>query len=168
MQVFTIESRPLCPDEAAQMSAAIRETPNILGYLPRELLTFGPCYVVQTEEGQFAGACVVKKLSARWWEIAAIVVLPAFRKQGIGAALFHQALDDLKQRNVPILCVSCEPSVLRLMERAQMRFVSDTRLPLVVHFAKMRHYSSWYRTREGFRKMPLYHGIGPFKSAVYP
>ncbi|MES2463326.1 MAG: GNAT family N-acetyltransferase [Armatimonadota bacterium] len=163
---FTLVDRPLHRNEAQQISVAIRETPNILGYSPEELLSFGGCLVAENDAGELAGVCVVKRLSRHWSEIAFLIVLPAFRKQGIGSALFDEAFQRLRDRGDTILCVSREVSILRLMEKAEMRFIPEWRMPPAVHLAKMRHYSSFYRFWESFRKAPMYRGQPPFRYAI--
>lgn len=163
----TITRRSLTETEAAILSQAIRETPNILGYLPRELAKQPVAFVAQVE-GEFAGACVVKRLSRHWSDIGAVLVLPEFRKQGIGSVLFRQSFAHLQSENRHILCTSREPFILRLMEQAGMRFVHEWQLPFVVHWALMRHYANGYRVKEGWRKMPMYKGQPPFRSAILP
>ena len=164
---FTLVDRPLRREEAQQISEAIRETPNILGYSPRELLSFGACLVAEAANGEMAGVCVVKRVARHWSELTFLIVLPAFRQQGIGSALFRTAFQRLSDGGDTILCISRETSILRLMEEAQMRFIPEWQLPLAVHLAKMRHYSSFYRFREGFRKTPMYQGQPPFRYAVW-
>lgn len=164
---FTLIDRPLRPDEARLVSGAIRETPNILGYSPRELLALPSCLVAEAENGAFAGVCAIKRFTQKYSEITFILVLPAYRKRGIGAALFHEAFQRLRNQGYTILCISREPSILRLMEEANMNFIAEWRLPLVVHLAKMHHYSSLYRFCEGFRKGPMYSGQPPFRYAVW-
>ncbi len=95
---FTLLDRPLRPDEAQQVSAAIRETPNILGYSPRELLCIPSCLVAETGSGEIAGICGLKRLSRKWSEIAFILVFSPYRKQGIGSALFRLACRRLESR----------------------------------------------------------------------
>jgi GNAT superfamily N-acetyltransferase len=165
--LFSLVDRPLRPDEARQISNAIRETPNILGYSARELLAFRSCLVAETKDGTLAGVCVVKRLSRGCSEIAFILILPAYRRKGIGSVLFRRAFTRLAEETQMILCVSREPSILRLMEEAGMRYIPEWRLPLAVHLAKMRHYASVYRFREGFRKTSMYIGKPPFRYAVW-
>jgi GNAT superfamily N-acetyltransferase len=163
---FVLLDRPLRPDEAQQVSASIRETPNILGYSPRELLSLPSCLVAETDTGELAGVCAVKRLSRNWSEIAFILVFPTYRKQGIGSALFRLACRRLESQGRTALCISRETSVLRLMEEAGMRFVPEWQLPLAVHMARMRHYASVYRFCEGFRKIPMYKNQPPFQYAI--
>jgi GNAT superfamily N-acetyltransferase len=163
---FTLLDRPLRPEEAQLISEAIRETPNILGYSPQELLAISSCLIAEAEGGELAGVCVVKSLSRQWSEMAFLIVLPAHRKKGVGTALFRKAFLRLSSQGVTILCISREPSVLRLMDEAGMQYLPEWRLPLAVHLAKIRHYSSLYRFREGFRKIPLYQNQPPFQYAV--
>jgi GNAT superfamily N-acetyltransferase len=162
-----ITQRSLTEAEATTLSQAIRETANILGYLPRELSKQPVAFVAEVD-GAFAGACVVKRLSSRWSEIGVVLVLPPFRRRGIGSALFEQAFTYLQGENRRVLCTSREPSVLRLMESAGMRFIKEWQLPFAVHVALMRHYSSVYRFKEARRKMPMYKGQPPFRSAISP
>ena len=163
---FTLVDRPLLPEEAQQVSRAIRETPNILGYSPRELLSFASCLIMETTDGDLAGVCVTKHLSRSCSEIGFILILPLYRRQGIGSALFHIALQRLVEQRRTILCVSREPSILRLMEASGMRFLPEWRLPVAVHLARMRHYSNAYRFCESFRKMPMYRNQPPFRCAI--
>ncbi len=163
---FTLVDRPLLPDEARQVSAAIRETANILGYAPGELLKIPSCLIAEASDGGFAGLCVVKRYSPTCSEIVFIVILPAYRKQGIGSALFREVFRRLREEKQTILCISRESSVLRLMEEADMRFVPEWRLPLAVHLAKFRHYANIYRFCESFRKGPMYRSQPPFRYAL--
>lgn len=163
---FILVDRPLRPHEAHQVSSAIRETANILGYPPRELLAIRSCIVAEADDGTLAGVCAIKRLSRTCSEIAFILVLPDYRRQGIGSALFRQAFQRLADQEQTIICISREPSVLRLMEEAGMRFLPEWRLPLIAHLARMRHYASAYRFRESFRKIPLYRCQPPFRYAI--
>ncbi|MBC8103894.1 MAG: GNAT family N-acetyltransferase [Cytophagales bacterium] len=165
---YTIRERRLLPDEARMLSSAIRETPNILGYLPRELLAFSSCLVAEsTGDGVFAGACLTKHLGRNWCEISLVLVLAGHRRKGVGSALFRAAFEGLREQNRQILCVSREASILRLMEAGGMRFLPEWQLPLPVRIAQARHYSSLYRFREGLRKIPMYRDQPPFRYAVY-
>ena len=163
---FTLIDRALSREEAKAISAAIRETPNILGYSVKELLSFGECLIAETASGEMAGICVMKRIARQWSELVFLIVLPAYRKQGIGAALFREAFRRLSAHGDTVLCISREASILRLMEEVQMQFLPEWRLPFVVHLAKMRHYANFYRFREGFRKGPMYQGQPPFRYAV--
>jgi GNAT superfamily N-acetyltransferase len=163
---FTLVDRPLLPDEAHQVSAAIRETANILGYSPQELLKIPSCLIAEAGDGGFAGVCAIKRYSPKCSEIVFILILPDYRRQGIGSALFREAFRRLREENQTILCISREPSILRLMEEMEMRFVSEWRMPPLVQLAKFRHYANLYRFRESFRKAPMYRGQPPFRYAL--
>jgi GNAT superfamily N-acetyltransferase len=121
---------------------------------------------METADGQLAGVCATKRLSGKYHEIAFILILPAYRRQGLGSALFRTAFRRLSDQGYATLCISREPSVLRLMEEAGMRFLPEWRLPLAVHLAKMHHYWSVYRFREAFRKVPMYRDQPPFQYAI--
>jgi GNAT superfamily N-acetyltransferase len=163
---FTLVDRPLRSDEARQVSAEIRETANILGYSPRELLSIPSCLIIEAADGELAGVCATKRLSGKCHEIAFILIFPAYRRQGLGSFLFKTAFRRLSDQGCTILCVSREPSILRRMEEVGMRFLPEWRLPLTVHLAKMRHYSNIYRFRESFRKIPMYRDQSPFQYAI--
>jgi GNAT superfamily N-acetyltransferase len=121
---------------------------------------------MEAADGELAGVCATKRLSKKWHEIAFILILPAYRRQGVGSALFKTAFQRLRDQGFSILCISRQSSILRLMEEAGMRFLPEWRLPLAVHLAKMRHYSSVYRFREAFRKVPMYRDQSPFQYAI--
>lgn len=164
---FTLEERRLRQEEATLLSAALRETPNILGYLPRELTKYAGCLIAVTEEGtRLAGVCIPKRPAPGWSEVAILYVFADYRNQGLGSVLFHAMLDRLRATGDTIYCISREPSVLGWMTGAGMHFVPDWRLPFLVQFARWRHYQSLYRFRETLRKARLYRGQPPFRCAV--
>ena len=164
---FSLVERALTRDEAVRLSAAIRETPNILGYPPKELQTFRHCLIAETDTGAFAGVCILKRLAGSWWDLAVVYVFPEYRGQGIGTALFLAGFRHLQDSGQHILCTSREATILRLMAAQGMCDIPDWRLPLGVHLAKSRHYMlSGYRWREAFRKAPMYHDQPPFRTMV--
>jgi GNAT superfamily N-acetyltransferase len=164
---YVITTRPLQAREAVRLSVALRETPNILGYLPQELLRFPDALVVTKQpENGFAGVCLTKKLPQNWVDIAVIYVFPEYRTHGIGTALFQRALRDLRAQQKRVLCVSREDSVLRLMREEKMRFIHSWQIPFLLQMAYSRHYLSLYRLGEAIRKQAVYPSQPLFRYAV--
>ncbi|MDX1931887.1 MAG: GNAT family N-acetyltransferase [Capsulimonadales bacterium] len=160
-------TRPLTEAEALRLSLALRDTPNILGYLPGELTGFSDALVVEsTTDGTLAGVCLIKRLPMNWADLAVLYVFPEHRNRGIGTRLFRDAFARLRTERRHILCVSREPSVLRRMEAERMRFIGSWQLPLPVQWAYSRHYMSSYRFREAFRKQAVFPKQPPFRYAV--
>jgi len=164
--LYSSTERALTRDEAVRLSAAIRKTPNILGYPPKELQGFPDCLIATLEDGTFAGVCLTKHLAGVWSEIAVVYVFPEFRGQGIGTALFQAGFRKLQSADQRILCISREPIILRRMEAAGMRYISAWRLPFSIHVVKFWYMQSVYRQCEAFRKIAVFRGQPAFRTAV--
>ncbi len=162
---FTSETvllrRQLTPAEAACLHEELRSTPNILGYMPGELLRFTDVLVAEVSSGggitgDFAGACLSKDLLFGWTDISVLYVLPAFRSRGISSLLFTAAFANARKRNRHIYTLSRSPQVIHLMERLGMQITSAVwKAPFAVHWETQWHLSSWYRFREAIRKMEM-------------
>jgi len=75
---FRIAARGLGADEAARLSQALRETPNILGYRPEELQKLPDCLVAETVAGgETAGIFLAKRLAPGWTDMAVLYVFTA-------------------------------------------------------------------------------------------
>ncbi len=161
-----IITRPLTQAEAEQVHAALKDTPNILGYTVRELTRLPDVYAAEAE-GRFAGLCFSVDLGQNWTEIAAVCVLPQFRGRGIGHALFQAAWARAQARRRHVFVLSRNPQVISWMDAQGMKGGGKMRdAPLAVHWHLARHLASGYRIAEGFRKRkaigqcpPLLQGI---------
>lgn len=163
-----LSERSLGREEAERLSTALKETPNILGYTPRELQNFHEVIVAHAdgEDGGAAGVCILKPMPGRWTDIAVIFVFPEYRRRGIGSRLFTAAIQRIRDQKRHVLCVSRDASIIRLMERDGMRFISSMLLPWPVQYAYSIHYSSVYRFKEALRKAAIFRGQPPFRYAV--
>ena len=151
-----MEARRLTPVEAIILHDELKTTPNILGYLPEELLTFGTGLVaVDADTGAFAGACLTKDLRWQWSDIALLYVCPAYRGAGLAARLFDAAYTNLQARARHIYVFSRTPTVIRWMrERGMTVSVSPFAAPFAANIDAFWHMMSRYRWQEAGRKMP--------------
>ena len=161
--------RPLSLEEAQTLHELIRLTPNILGYLTRELLRFRDVWVAEAD-GAFAGACLSVDLPFGWTEIAVLYVVEEFRGKGIGGALFERACRTIESRGRHIFVISRTPSVLKMMGDRGMVLQKDfLKAPLAVHIYNQKYMASCYRTVEMFRKVPMRRdGLPPFQFGATP
>jgi GNAT superfamily N-acetyltransferase len=156
-----ITHRRLTGAEARLMHEELKSTPNILGYVPSELEAFEDVWVSEVDSS-LAGVCVSKDLLFGWTDIAVLYVLPAFRGQGLGAALYLAALRRAQERGRHVLTLSRSPEVIRLMERQGMEVTGALlRAPLALHLAMIPHMMNLYRIREAKRKSPQMKGSPP-------
>lgn len=153
--------RKLTHAEASVLHEELKTTPNILGYVPGELLRFTEVFVAEVE-GNFAGVCLSKDLAFGWTDIAVLYILPAFRGRGLGRELYTAAWQRAQQRGRHIFTLSRSPEVIHLMERFGMELTrSMWKAPLAVHLHMNRHMMNWYRIREAMRKSKQMHAQSP-------
>lgn len=156
-----LRHRPLTEAEARRLHEELKTTANIFGYTVRELLRFREVVVAEDEDGRFAGACLSKDLTFHWTDIAALYVLPGFRGRGLGGKLYTTAFERARERRRHIYTLSRSPEVIHLMERFGMTLTrSPLNAPFAVHLHMQCHMASWYRFREGMRKMKMRAGDG--------
>lgn len=161
-----ITQRPLTRAEALRLHGELKTTPNILGYTVRELERLTDVQVAEGAGG-FAGVCFSVDLAWGWTEIAALYVLPEFRGQGIGAALFRAAWERAQERGRHVYVLSRNPQVIGWMRGLGMAVDGKLwRAPLAVHWYMPRYMASRHRFAESIRKSgdigkcpPLLHGI---------
>ena len=147
-----IVHRPLTLAEARQVHAALKETPNILGYTVRELTRWSDVLVAEAN-GVFAGLCFSVDMAQNWTEIAALLVLPRFRGRGIGDALFAASWERAWMRKRHLYVLSRNPQVVGWMEARGMAVSAvGWKAPLAVHWYMAGHMASRYRWAESFRK----------------
>ena len=148
-----IVHRRLTLAEARLLHDALKETPNILGYTVRELLRLTDVFVADAEGGELAGVCFSVDMAQNWTEIAAVFVFPAFRGQGVGAALFDAAWDRAIARRRHLYLLSRNPQVVEWMRTRGME-VSEAgwKAPLAVHWYMAGYMASRHRWSESFRK----------------
>ena len=147
-----IVHRPLTLAEAEQVHAALRETPNILGYTVRELLRLSDVFAAEAD-GAFAGVCFSVDMGQRWTEIAAVFVLPEFQGRGIGTVLFAAAWDRGWARGRHLYVLSRNPQVVGWMEARGMKVSAvGGKAPLAVHWYMAGYMASRHRWAESFRK----------------
>lgn len=151
----TLDPRPLTRAEAVCLHEELKTTPNIIGYTVGELVGFRNVLVAEVE-GTFAGACISKDLALGWTDIAALYVLPAFRRRGIGAMLYTAAFTNARERGRHIFTLSRSPAVIHLMGHLGMETTPAIwKAPLAVHLHMNRHMMSRYRWGEMRRKTDL-------------
>ena len=148
----TITHRKLTPREAQILHEELKSTPNILGFTVRELRNMRDVHVAEAD-GTFAGAALSMDLPFRWTDIAAVYVLPGFRRLGIGDGLLRAAWDCAVNRNRRLYMLSRNAAVVVWM-RAQGMVISKyiVTAPLAVHLWMPIYMTSWHRTKESFRK----------------
>lgn len=161
-----LQHRSLTADEAVRLHEALKSTPNILGYTVFELRRLTDLFVAEVDR-QFAGVCVSVDLPQGWTEIAALYVLPEFRRSGLGRRLFRAAWEQAQCRRRHVYVLSRNPQVVSWMRELGMA-VDDQlwRAPWPVQCFMARHLASRHRVSEGFRKRheiarcpPLMQGI---------
>lgn len=158
--------RPLIPAEAHQVHAALRDTPNILGYTVRELLRLPDVFVAEAD-GAFAGLCFSADMAQNWTEIAALFVLPRFRGRGIGDALFTAAWERAWARKRHLYVLSRSPQVIGWMEARGMEVTAaGWKAPLAVQWFLARHMASRHRWTEGFRKRRAIRACPPLMQGI--
>ncbi len=165
--MFTLTHRPLTPAEAQCVCAALRATPNILGYTASELTRLSDVFVAEAEGGAFAGLCFSVNLAGNWTEIAALLVLPEFRGRGIGRALFSAAWARAWARGRHVYVLSRNPQVVGWMEARGMTITNaGWKAPLAVHRHMARHLASRYRWAEAVRKRRAIAQCPPLKQGL--
>ncbi len=158
--------RPLTLAEARQVHAALRDTPNILGYTVRELTRLSDVYVAEAD-GVFAGLCFSVDMAQNWTEIAALFVLPRFRGRGMGDALFAAAWERAWTRKRHLYVLSRNPQVVGWMEARRMEVSAvGWKAPLAVHWYMARYMASRYRWAEGFRKRKAIRASSPLMQGI--
>jgi len=149
---ITITHRKLTLQEARVLHEELKSTPNILGFTVRELLRMRDVHVAEAD-GVFAGAALSMDLPFRWTDIAAVYVLPGFRRLGIGDRLLGAAWDRVVERNRHVYMLSRNASVVEWMRANEMvisKYIITA--PLAVHVWMPIYMTSWHRTKESFRK----------------
>ena len=161
-----IVHRPLTLAEARQVHAALRDTPNILGYTVRELRRLSDVYVAEVD-GVSAGLCFSVDLAQNWTEIAVLFVLPKFRGQGLGDALFAAAWERAWARRRHLYVLSRNPQVVGWMEARGMEVRAvGWNAPLPVHWYMARYMASRYRWAESFRKRKAIRACPPLMQGI--
>ena len=164
--IMEIIYRPLTLAEAHLVHAALRDTPNILGYTITELLRLSDVYVAEAD-GFFAGLCFSVDLTQNWTEIAALFVLPRFRGRGIGDMLFTAAWERAWGRMRHLYVLSRNPQVIGWMKARGMAVSAvGWKAPLAVHWYMARHMASRYRWVESFRKGKAIRACPPLMQGI--
>lgn len=158
--------RPLSLVEAKQVHAALKETPNILGYTVRELTHFSDVFVAEVD-GMFAGVCFSVDLTQNWTEIAVLFVLPEFEGQGLGTALFEAAWARAGQRRRHLYVLSRNPQVVGWMKARGMEVGAvGWKAPWAVQWYMARYMASRHRWAEGFRKRRAISACPPLMQGI--
>ena len=161
-----IVHRPLTLAEAEQVHAALKETPNILGYTVRELLLVPDVYVGEAD-GAFTGVCFSVDMGRRWTEIAVVLVLPEFGGRGMGTALFAAAWDRGWARGRHLYVLSRNPQVVGWMEARGMEVSAvGGKAPLAVHWYMARYMASRHRWAESLRKRKAIRACPPLMQGI--
>lgn len=154
------------PAEARLAHAALRDTPNILGYTVPELLRLSDVFVAEAD-GVFAGLCFSVDVAQNWTEIAALFVLPRFRGRGIGDTLFAAAWERAWGRKRHLYVLSRNPQVIGWMEARGMEVSAVSwNAPLAVHWYMARHMASRHRWAESFRKAKAIRASPPLMQGI--
>lgn len=151
---MTITHRPLTLEEARLLHHELKGTPNIIGYTIGELRAKRDVFVAEVD-GAFAGLFFSVDLPFGWTELAVLYVLPTFRGNGLGKALFDAAYQRAEERQRHILVLSRNPAVVEWMREKGMEVSSvGWNAPLAYHLHSILYMSHPYRNLEAFRKLP--------------
>ena len=155
MDKVEIKNQRFSASEAKVVQSEIKKSPDITGYSLRELLSLKNVFKAYSS-GNFAGACANFNFGHNWTELSAYVVLPKFRRQGIGRLLFRSALKDATSREKNIYIVSRNPAMKKIIAGNGIKIVeSFWQLPTAVKINSLKFAISWYRAAEFLRKLPM-------------
>jgi GNAT superfamily N-acetyltransferase len=165
---YRLERRPATDAEARLLHEELKTTENILGYTVRELRRARDLWLAHdATTGALAGMCLSFDLPLGWTEIAALYVLPAHRRRGVGAALLTRAWERAAGRGRHVYMLSRNPTVVAWMETRGMLVSSALwRAPLAVHLFMPLYMASLHRHREAWRKRHLLAAAPPLVQGV--
>jgi GNAT superfamily N-acetyltransferase len=162
---YKIVKRKVSKDEAVKLVEEIKKTPKISAYSIKEWMKCGNVLVAQNKNGEMFGACLNDDFSRKWTELAALFVFEDFRAQGVGKALFHASLEDMKLRKRNILTMSNNPFVIKMMKKAGLDIIKsldslespyDEHRFVLTHFYETRWMFNFFRIKEVIRKKRVF------------
>lgn len=111
-----IEVRRLADKEITTLMEEISKVPDITYITKRILQKIDKSYIAtETESKQLAGVCSVMSVSKKWVKVGPLLVVEAYRGQGIGGWLINQVLEQHKHFN--IFVGSSNPRVQAMLEK---------------------------------------------------
>ena len=117
------------PDEQQPPPLSIVRTPFLQAYIEDFGKRQQDYALVAEKHGQIIGAVWVRILDDPLFHTPTLAfsLLPAYRGQGIGTALFSTMLDTLKQKDMARVCLSVQKQnpAFRLYQRAGFSLVED-------------------------------------------
>lgn len=144
-----ITFRSLTAQEANIISKEIRNTKNITGYLPTELLRFGKM-LVATKDKSIIGILYYKK-HKKLIDLKILIVVSNWRGQGIGRKLFQQFITEVGSAE-KIYTVTKSSELIHLISEAGFKEVGFLRLPILAKLNEISKGFSYYRVKEALRK----------------
>lgn len=145
-----ISKRTLSKGEAVIFSKEITQTPNIVGYLPRELLKLSNVLVIENKTEIIGILAYVE--TKKFVDLKLMIIRGKFRGKGYGAKLFKNCTDLLADTKKPMYAVTKNPVVIHLLKQAgfvQVRFIQ---LPVPCMLHQLRMIFSLYRIKEFIKK----------------
>lgn len=161
MRTQIISKRKLSKLEAVDFAAQITETPNIVGYLPKELQRLNDVIVIGNRNQ--AEAMLVYVETGEFIDLKILIVKKESRGHGLGHKLFLDFIERFGKTPKPIYCVTKNKIVIEMLEQQGFKKIGFYNLPLpcILHQSKMIF--SLYRTKEYLRKLIKFHGQDKFK-----
>ncbi len=107
----------------------IAQSNNILSYSKKEVLVLlnGKTTFFFYDKKELMGLSAYKKINKDWVELALLLVVSQYRKQGYGKKIYKELLEHLKERN--IYCCSRNSTVQGWLRDDGFRAVSFYKLP---------------------------------------
>lgn len=145
-----IEKRKLTKEEAEIISDEIKNTDNIVGYLPSELVDFGDFLVVK--DGDIFIGVLLYKEYINFVDFKIFFIRKAFRCKGYGKLLFANFLKEVNNSKKMIYTVTRNPIVAILVKEVGFMEVNFFQLPLGIILHQVKMLFSRYRIKEFYRK----------------
>lgn len=150
--------RGLQREEAEIISKEIARTPNIVGYLPRELLKLDDAIIIESQ-AEIAGVLAYIEAD-KFIDLKLMLVREKYRGKGYASQLFHDFMKTVP--NKPICTVTKNPAIVHLLQTAGFKKVTFWQLPpsFILHQSKMTF--SLFRVKEYLRKAIAFPRSGKF------
>jgi N-acetylglutamate synthase-like GNAT family acetyltransferase len=145
-----VSKRNLSKLEAEDISKEITGTPNIIGYLPNELMDLDDVLII--EIGTEIVGVLAYIETKNFVDLKVLIVKETFRGNGYGTMLFKTFIKIFEKTEKPIYSVTRNPHVTLMFKQSGFIKVSYYKLPLacILHQSKMVF--SFYRIKEFIRK----------------
>lgn len=144
-----VDFRNLTAQEVETISDEIKNTKNITGYTPAELLKLGNM-LVAIEDKTITGVLYYKE-HQKFIDLKIMIVIAKWRGRGIGRELFQKFIAKAK-KNKKIYTITKSPEVIALISKAGFKNVGWFGLPVLAQLNEIAKGFSLYRIKEAFRK----------------